>query len=163
MSAFYVFVCAFCVVSVSVVGWEKMCVLHQEPLSFVILLSSALLRLFGLRLLSFLCLFWLCFARVSRSLNKNGLKIFECFAFCLIWYKRLSCVCFVLIFVFGCLLCFGSAWFGVKGSAVSVLCLFLFLCACFRFYSYKLFMTVLGWFCVCRCSAVNDCLLLVLV
>ncbi len=50
----------------------------------------------------------------------------------------------MLISVFGCLLCFGSAWFGVKGSAVSVLCLFLFLCACFRFYSYKLFMTVLG-------------------
>lgn len=90
----------------------------------------------GLRLLLFLCLFWLCFARVSRSLNKNGLKIFECF---------------------------GSAWFGVKGSAVSVLCLFLFLCACFRFYSYKLFMTVLGWFCVCRCSVVDACLLPVLV
>ena len=60
----------------------------------------------GLRLLSFLCLFWLCFARVSRSFDKNGLKIFECFAFCLIWYKRLSCVCFVLIFVFVCLLWF---------------------------------------------------------
>ena len=58
----------------------------------------------GLRLLSFLCLFWLYFACVSRSLNKNGLKILECFAFCLIWYKRLSCVCFVLIFVFVCLL-----------------------------------------------------------
>lgn len=33
----------------------------------------------GLRLLSFLCLFWLCFARVSCSLNKNGIKIPECF------------------------------------------------------------------------------------
>lgn len=32
----------------------------------------------GLRLLLFLCLFWLCFARVSRSLNKNGIKIPEC-------------------------------------------------------------------------------------
>lgn len=32
----------------------------------------------GLRLLLFLCLFWLCFARVSRFLNKNGIKIPEC-------------------------------------------------------------------------------------
>ena len=31
-----------------------------------------------LRLLSFLCLFWLYFACVSRSLNKNGIKIPEC-------------------------------------------------------------------------------------
>lgn len=119
--------------------------------------------------MSWFCLIWykrlslVRFVCVSRSLNKNGLKIFECFAFCLIWYKRLSYVCFVLISVFGCLLCFGSAWFGIKGSAVSVLCLFLFLCACFCFYSYKLFMAVLGWFCVCRCSVVNDCLLLVLI
>lgn len=62
----------------------------------------------------------------------------------------------MLISVFGCLLCFGSAWFGVKGSAVSVLCV----CCGFL---HKLLMAVLGWFCVCRCSAVNGCLLLVLV
>lgn len=76
------------------------CVLGQEWFLFVILLSSVLLRCFffvkngsrvlfcslygsvgvvlGLRLLLFLCLFWLCFARVSRSLNKNGIKIPEC-------------------------------------------------------------------------------------
>lgn len=35
----------------------------------------------GLRLLLFLCLFWLCFARVSRFLNKNGIKIPECLGF----------------------------------------------------------------------------------
>lgn len=121
MSAFCVFVFAFYVVSVSVVGWEKRRVLYQEPLSFVFcffyltLLRCVLCQewflfvillffrfcygvfrskngsrvlfcsLFdsvgvvsGLSLLSFLCLFWLCFARVSRSLNKNGIKIPEC-------------------------------------------------------------------------------------
>ena len=40
MFAFCVFVFAFYVVSVSVVGWEKRRVLYQEPFLFVILLSS---------------------------------------------------------------------------------------------------------------------------
>ena len=45
-------------------------------------LSDSVGVVLGLRLLSLLCLFWLCFARVSRFLNKNGLKTSECFAFC---------------------------------------------------------------------------------
>ena len=45
MFAFCVFVFAFCVVSVSVVGWEKRRVLYQEPLSFVFcFFSLTLLR-----------------------------------------------------------------------------------------------------------------------
>lgn len=45
-----------------------------------------------------------------------------------------------------------------------VLCLFWFLCvSVFVSYSYKLLVAVLGWFCVCRCFVLNDCLLLVLV
>ena len=45
-------------------------------------LSDSVGVVLGLRLLSLLCLFWRCFARVSRFLNKNGLKTSECFAFC---------------------------------------------------------------------------------
>ena len=101
MSAFCVFVFAFYVVSVSVVGWEKRRVLYQEPLSFVFCFDSVAVC-FVPRMV--FCLLF-CFLRLCYGVFciKNRFRLYFAFSSALsglIWGRACCRFCAY----FGCVL-----------------------------------------------------------